>query len=144
MRLLWKNNDEYATIVLPPSLRVFIDIILEWHGKNTKIIMKELLSTTNCDQQRLHRDYVYGNDAVKKRRRINMLFSCIIALEDNANASKIINHNRKEIVILQGSVLIWRGEYYHAGGKYSKVNRRLFFHVLGPDVDESVIDTVEL
>ena len=144
MRSLWKSDSIGNSVLLPQCLQVLVNIIIQWHGEGTKLILKEIRSTNKSTQQDRHRDYVYDDIVPRKIRRIERLFSAILALEIDSNPTRIVNHEGNEISIPQGSMLVWRGEYYHAGASYSKKNRRLFFHVLGPNVDESIIDEVEL
>ena len=125
-----------------------MDIIFEWHGYDTVILVKELMSTASTRRQRLHRDYCGlpdEEDDKRKRKhfRNDILFSAILSLEKNDNSSRIIKSNDKEVVIPQGCVLLWRGDYAHAGAAYTQVNRRLFFHILGPNVDISIVEDVE-
>ena len=84
-----------------------------------------------------------GQVNTKKRQifhsRCEYPFSAMLALEDNANSTRILTDGNKSITIPQGSFMIWRGDYGHAGAAYSPVNRRLFFHILHANYGNSII-----
>ena len=94
MKLIWKSESESPAL---PVLEKLINILILWHGKATKMILKEMLSLEGCMQQDFHRDYVglsvVGNALTKKeqvntkKRRIchsrcEYPFSAMLALED--------------------------------------------------------------
>ncbi len=54
----------------------------------------------------------------------------IVALEDDANRTTIINENNSELLLPQGNFAMWCGNYEHAGASYNQVNRRLFIGII--------------
>lgn len=65
----------------------------------------------------------------------------MLALEDDNNPTRIVVED-KVVIIPQGCMMIWRGDYAHAGALYTQINHRLFFHVVGPDHKPSIIDDI--
>lgn len=71
------------------------------------------------------------NVARKRRAFVDVSFSVIVALEDDANTTAIMNENDSELLLLpKGNFAIWRGDYEHAGASYNQVNRRLFIAII--------------
>ena len=61
MRSLWKSDSIGNSVLLPQCLQVLVNIIIQWHGEGTKLILKEIRSTNKSTQQDRHRDYVYDD-----------------------------------------------------------------------------------
>lgn len=68
----------------PPFSTAFFDLLIEFHGEGTMLIVRELLSAPDVAQ--------------KRRAFIDVPFSVIVALEDYANTTAIINENNSELL----------------------------------------------
>ena len=142
MRSVWASHHELPVLA---NLNMLLDILVLWHGKHTKFNLKELMSLDGCNKEKIHRDYCGYHEDKKRKYQLHskLPFSAVVALEDNSNPTRIILENGRYIIIPQGCMLIWRGDYAHAGAYYKKSNRRLFCHVLFSESDDAIIDTVE-
>ena len=114
----------------PPFLAAFLDLLIEFHGEGTMVIVLELLSAPDTHAQLAHEDCVLYAVARKRRAFVDVPFSVIVALEDDANRTAIINENSSELLLPQGNFAMWRGNYEHAGASYNQVNRRLFIGII--------------
>jgi hypothetical protein len=117
----------------PPFLKSFFDVLLSWHGNDkTVLVVKELLSKKDCPVQEIHCDGKY--DCGKKRRLfVDIPFSLLMALEPDSNITSIVRETNRVTVIHQGAVAVWRADYFHAGARYVKRNRRMFIAIVDCD-----------
>ena len=119
-------------------------MVYEWHGAgSTNLECSQLTSHPNCPQQRLHFDNLDKASEKKRKQQKkrkyfdDIPFSILIALEVDSNVTALLNHDGDRLVIKQGCMAVWRGDYYHGGAEYSVLNRRL--HIAVGDVGK--VDT---
>lgn len=125
--------------------------LTRWHAMNSReervpiISVQEILSEAGCCQQPFHQDCPAMNPnrnrKGQKRFMTNTNFSCLIALEDASNPTRIVyKKDQREgvYVIPQGALAIWRGDFPHAGASYDQNNRRLFLSISPKENQESL------
>jgi len=123
----------------------------QWHAMNSRekripiISVQEIFSEAGCLQQLFHMDCPAmnpnRNQKGQKRLLTNTNFSCLIALEEASNPTKIVYlKNEVEVisVIPQGAMAIWRGDFSHAGASYDQDNCRLFISISSKENQESL------
>lgn len=131
MKLICKYNMEKCTNIRPPQFLVnFFNLLIKWHGEESILLVRELISQPHCPQQIQHSDCELYPITRKRRPFLDIPFSLIAALEENANQTYIINHNRQSVHLKQGEFAMWRGDYEHAGAAYAQLNRRLFVAIV--------------
>lgn len=100
------------------------------------LVVKELLSKKNFPQQEMHCDYKY--DCSRKQKLfVDIPFSLLMALESDSNISSIVRETNRVSVISQGAVAVWRANYFHAGARYVRRNRRMFIAII-VDYDKKI------
>jgi hypothetical protein len=110
-----------------PSLTQFLNVLFLWHGADSLLKILELRSKAGCIEQSQHedspemqKDRANGQWA---RKASDLQYSLLISIMPG---TKWVNHRGDTIDIPVGSLLIWRGDYSHAGAAYAEFNARLF------------------
>ncbi|MFI0436137.1 MAG: hypothetical protein ACH350_10540 [Parachlamydiaceae bacterium] len=130
--------------------------LTRWHEMNSRgekrfpiISVQEIFSEAGCRQQPFHQDCPAMNPNLirkgQKRILTNTNFSCLIALEEASNPTRIMYQKKTQkgqeegvYVIPQGAMAIWRGDFTHAGASYDQDNRRLFISISSKENQESL------
>jgi len=130
MKLICEYTSSGCIGITPPRfLKPFFDVLLSWHGaEKTVLVVKELLSKKDCPQQEIHCDGKY-ECGQKRKLFIDVPFSLLMALEPDSNMTSIVRETNCLTVIPQGAVAVWRADYFHAGARYGKRNRRMFIQI---------------
>jgi hypothetical protein len=128
--LLHRYQGNIAKRYHTPALQHLIKLLKLLHPKITSTNIKLLKSDAGCEEQPTH----YDDDSM-----INVIqecfedisFSLIISLENSIDnpTSILIGVDRKICVLLQGSIILFRGNFFHAGAAYNKKNLRLFIGI---------------
>lgn len=91
--------------------------------------LKILVSKEDCPQQSLHKDDDKLAKAPGRKVQEDLIFSMIIALEDDVTTPTTIEVENGGIKIPRGYAIIFRGDFPHGGGAYNKRNIRLFISI---------------
>lgn len=118
-------------------LRAFIFYMSKIHPgiQNDNIHGLFLKSLKGCNQQSFHYDDTsYNGNNIHhdkcSKLFINQSLTVIAALEDNDNPTRLVvgtSDDHSEVHIPQGSIIVIRGNTFHAGASYARDNTRLFF-----------------
>ena len=120
----------------PPCIQSLLDVLTQWHGKETVFICKILSSDDTYFQQDMHRDrpgaFEECKERRKKRQRTKLLYadySLIVATKrSRCSPTKLVTCSG-DITISRGHVALWSGECLHAGASYDVLHRRLFIAI---------------
>ena len=72
------------------------------------------------------------------------VFSVLVAVEEN---TKWINSKGNTIHLRKGSLLIWRGDYRHAGAPHKREQSRIFIEISHPihnEIDEDRVANIRV
>ena len=107
--------------ILSDSLAMFFTVISSEQSSppdKFEFLYKLLKSLPNCPKQELHHDSKQRSDS-----SYNIQYSLIVAIESN---TKLILSDNYEIDIPINSMIMFRGDYMHAGASYPKINHCTF------------------
>ena len=107
--------------ILSDSLAMFFTVISSEESSppdKFELVYKLLKSLPNCPKQELHHDSEQRSDS-----SYNIQYSLIVAIESNTRLI-LSDHNNIDIPI--NSMIMFRGDYMHAGASYPKINHRIF------------------
>ena len=110
--------------------------IKEWfpqHQANDGVV---LVSKSGCVSQAAHADYQY--DEVGDDEDASMPLGLIVALMDETyfdawpraiRYDDVKKYEHKQLVLNAGDVLVFRGDFFHAGAAFDKLNVRLHYYL---------------
>ena len=75
----------------------------------------------------------------KRRRRLLQDYLLIVSTEPEASPTKDIKSNGDLIFIPQGHVVLWSGEYTHAGAAYEVRNSRLIVAITSEESSSNLL-----
>ena len=107
--------------ILFDSLAMFFTVISSEQSSppdKFELVYKLLKSLPNCPKQELHHDSKQRSDS-----SYNIQYSLIVAIESN---TKLILSDHNNIDIPINGMIMFRGDYMHAGASYPKINHRIF------------------
>ena len=135
-RLLMQAAATQSLQGLPKSLADLLQLIRHIHPKTSLIKVKLLRSIPPCPMQQVHTDDGQLSDQRANKKFADLSFSLIIALEPDSNPTSIYMYKGKEApfkvvrwVLQQGTVLLLRGDFPHAGAEYDRENLRAFITI---------------
>jgi hypothetical protein len=116
------NNSGHAP---PICLLEFMSVLYdnEEYAKFQALSLIE--SEKGCTKQDIHSDNSQTSYSPNNIKWNNSTWSIILALENNNNPTRLLLHTGEEKQITQGSFIMFRGDYAHAGCSYSQHNRRI-------------------
>ncbi len=120
----WRNN--FCAEDIPSCLLNLLNEFSACHVETCFYTCKFLISEGKCPQQHLHcDDREFSSDYL--RRYKHAPYSMLIALESDCNSTRLVVDPRgTEIIIPQGSLLLFRSDFVHGGAAYDMRNMRLF------------------
>lgn len=123
--------------ILTDSLNMFFDVLSSNESSTSKfnISYKLLKSLPNCKSQALH------CDSNCKDSLYDIQYSLIIAIEKN---TQFILSNSKKITIPINGMIMFRGDYQHAGASYIKSNHRIFASCSNHPLNKNFVFPVEV
>ena len=114
---------------LPNCLLRLIRTLLWWHGPDTLIVIKELISEPDCGRQDEHVDC----SILEEHRRVPVSvrqYSALVALESGTTIDICEGIEYHTVPVPTGRMIMWdAGRCHHAGSNYTKRNSRLFISV---------------
>jgi hypothetical protein len=118
------------------DLKLMFNLLHRIHPTIAQAEYKLLKSIPYCPTQQLHFD-----DPKLPYRKYRLpsfdwcSISCLVSLEPNDNPTRILfdtsrtGSKTKTLTLPQGSMVIWRGDTFHAGAEYVQENVRLFIGI---------------
>jgi hypothetical protein len=126
------NANDYLSSVIAALRIVF--------PKCDKLLVKLLKSAAGDTAQELHTDFTPGQTTQPMKDLTAFHYSALISFEKNTRL--LCDMDKKEIDIPLYSMILFRGDFRHAGAAYSKMNRRLFISLSSesfPETDDVFI-----
>jgi hypothetical protein len=149
MQLVFRGHYADSTQTMPSPLRALFKVLDGWRGEQTFVEMLKLVSKgETSSQQDIHVDSISMlAHLIEQRKRVaeglprqrmalrDKSFSCLVSLALNACPTSFVKSNGEKITIPRGHILIWDGDYPHAGAEYHYRNERLFLHISSEKVN---------
>ena len=125
------NKRTQAPIAVMPEAHLigFNELIQRIHELKGAILSpwQLIFSKAGCAQQALHMDW-------DPQPNLHKAFGCLVALQNATSLDTVCNDGRVQIKMEEGDVLIFRGDFVHAGSAYRKRNVRLHAYFDNPEV----------
>jgi hypothetical protein len=129
---VFNANEQQNMEKIPQPIINIVNLIKSVHAETKTLIFKLLKSISPCEEQSIHTDdNILSSDSSKKQYSL-CSFNILVALEPNDNITQLICYEggqKQKIIILQGGLMCWRGDFLHGGAGYEKQNIRLFIGV---------------
>lgn len=112
---------------IPPRIEQLLEVFSKWHGETEMKVLKlsggEIKQDSHCDSVSMVN--AKGNRTLLRHKE----FSVLVAVQEG---TAWIDAKGNTVKINKGSLLIWRGDYRHAGAPLQATNRRLFVQISHP------------
>ena len=114
-----QNAPEFMSATLEALQTVFPEC--------TELAVKVLRSESGDPAQLTHRDFAPTHNTKLMQNLKGFHYSAIVSLQNSTNL--LVGPERELINIPRASMLLFRGDMYHAGASYNELNERLFISI---------------